>query len=151
MKKFKDVSFNKSRFISIFIGILIFLLAIGILCIKLKYSFFVSILLGIVVGAVTYSIIFSIFDGPTKNVYRKRLKNSIVYQNSPTEVECKSIKLNPYKEYEEHFGNCIFYALLLTNNKVYISIHAQEEDKRYTEWAYEIIDISKFYQYFSFI
>ncbi len=151
MKKFKDVSFNKSRFISIFIGILIFLLAISILCIKLKYSFYVSIPLGIIVGAVTYSIIFSIFDGPTKNVYRKRLRVSLVYQNSATEVKCKSIELNPYNTRYDAFGNCRFYAMLLTDNKVWISICAQKENGNFIPRAYEIVDLSKFYQYFSFI
>ena len=96
MKKLKDVSFNKSRHISVFIGILIFLLTTSILSIKLKYSFYESLPIGIIVGEVMYSIIFSIFDGPTKNVYRKRLRISVVYQNSATEVKCKSIELNPY-------------------------------------------------------
>lgn len=151
MKKLKDVSFNKSRRISVFIGILIFLLTTSILSIKLKYSFYASLPIGIIVGEVMYSMIFSIFDGPIKNVYRKRLRISVVYQNLATEVKCKSIELNPYATRYNSFGNCRFYAILLTDNKVWISIDAQKENGDFIPRAYEIVDLSRFYQFFEFI
>lgn len=142
MKKLKEMSLKKSRFISISSSIISFLLSSSIIFKIGVPNVWTAIMFGLMISIGVYGILFvAIFEGPLK----------IVNQRHKNKLE-KILKYDGYTEVQPYTNEYIdialdekvkYYAKIIENNQVEVMICKNQEV------TYKYLDYYKFNKIFS--